>query len=171
MLTPHNINVLEFTLQVILLVINRKNKNLAFLFVLLMTYKLFDVFVLSPQMRVISPFYLEHLIESGFNLFVCYLIYKRAIISRWVHYDCSYLGYMQEFGLISVYLGYTLLSFALFCEGVLYWYTDFVPYPLPLFSIRLYFLYSLLAVEYYILVSLTYQNLTGTLPQKYSLKV
>lgn len=165
---PDLFNKVEAFIYLLGIVINYKNINLRFLFLLLFLFQLFDAYALSGYMAIIKPFYLEHLVESFFAFVVCLLILRRAKIAGWVHYDSRYLGYMQEFGLIAVYFAFAFYSFVLFCEGVLYLYTDLIPNPLPIFSIRLYFYYALEAIEIYILCSLTVQNLNGKLPRRYA---
>ncbi len=153
------------------IIINYRNVNLRFLFVLLFVFQAFDSYVLSKQMAIIKPFYMEHLVESMFAILACSLILGRAKIAGWVRYDSRYLGYMQEFGLFAVYVGFSIYSLVLFIEGVLYWHTELIPNPLPIFSNRLYFYYTLEVLEIWILISLTLQNLLGKLPVRHSVDI
>lgn len=153
------------------IVINFKNINLRFLFLLLFAFQLFDSHFLSAQMRTIKPFYMEYFVEALYSALACFLILCRAKIAGWVRYDSRYLGYMQEFGLFAVYVGFTLYSAILFLESFIYWHTELLITPLLLKSHRLYVYYSLQTVEFWILISLTVQNIKGTLPQRHSVKI
>lgn len=152
------------------LLINYKNKNLFFLFLLLLIYQAFDHLLLAPQMAIIKPFYLEHFVEAMCNAFVCVLILNRARIAGWVHLDTNYIGYMQEFGLIALYVGFTLLSVSLFAEALIYWFTDFLAKPLPIRRLEGIVFVLLNSIEIYILISLTRQNVKNQLPVRYTLE-